>query len=437
MIDQKIKTSLTLVFCVVAISASVWGTFNLLGADSHVVQAQVPETLQLNLTTFATGLNNPVGITNAGPGDDRLFVIEQAGIIKIVQPDGTAVITPFLDITALVDSSRSESGLLGLAFHPDYASNGFFYLNYYTTTLVATRTHISRFAVSGDPNIADPNSEEILLTIDQPQPNHNAGDLHFGPDGYLYIPMGDGGGGGDPGDNAQDLGVLLGKVIRIDVDSGPGNTPDCQGAGTYTYTIPTTNPLTDVLGACDEIWASGLRNPWRSSFDRLTGDFYIGDVGQKAWEEISFQPANSTGGENYGWDCKEGSLLYSGPGTSSPDCGSVVTFTNPIFEYNHSDDNCTVIGGYVYRGSQYPVMDGRYLLTDYCTGIFWDLARDGETWHATTHINLTAFGYVAFGEDTNGELYVVNIDNHTIYRLGAISLNIDKLLFFPVIVKNS
>ena len=440
MIDQKIKTPsmFKLVYCLAVITLGLSGTFVLLDTgSSNAVSIQTSPVIQLNLVTHTTGLNDPVVITHAG--DDRLFVVEQAGVIKILQSNGTAVITPFLDITSRVDSSSSEEGLLGLTFHPDYASNGFFYLNYINTTSGVRRTRISRFEVSNNPNVTNPNSEEILLTITQPAPNHNAGDIHFGPDGYLYIPLGDGGGSGDPNDNAQDLGILLGKVVRIDVDAVFGSPSDCKGTGTGNYTIPITNPLTDVIGACDEIWAAGLRNPWRSSFDRLTGGFYIGDVGQNAWEEIDFQPANSIGGENYGWDCNEGNHIYSGPPDSpSPDCGSVTSFTNPIFEYKHFASPCTsVTGGYIYRGSQYPAMYGRYLLTDYCQGVFWDLAPDGGGWQVTTHTNLSAFGFSTFGEDANGELYVANISNDTIYRLTANSLNLDEILFLPIILKNS
>lgn len=378
---------------------------------ASAIGSRVPNTLNLSLTTFATGLSAPLGLVNAG--DTRLFAVEKAGRIRVIQSDGTVLATPFLDITSQVDSSSNEEGLLGLAFHPNYASNGYFYVNYTNTTSGVRRSRISRFSVTADPNIADPNSEEILLTVVQPNSNHNAGHILFGPDGYLYIPLGDGGGGGDTSNNAQNLGLLLGKVVRIDVDNNPGDSPDCVDQGTGNYTIPPTNPLSDGAGGdCDEIWAIGLRNPWRSSFDRLTGDFFMGDVGQGTWEEIDFQPASSTGGENYGWRCYEGNHPFNTTG-----CGPIGDYTFPIFEYNHSGGNCTVIGGYVYRGSQYPAMFGRYLLLDYCSGNFWDLEQSGSNWIPTLHTNLTdPFSYVAFGEDVNGELYVVDIGG-TIYRL--------------------
>jgi glucose/arabinose dehydrogenase len=325
------------------------------------------------LTQFAAGLNSPVGVYNAGPSDDRLFVIEQTGVIRIVLSDGTVLATPFLDISARVDSSSGEEGLLGLAFHPNYATNGFFYVNYTNTTGIR-RTRISRFQVTGNANVA------------------------FGPDGLLYIPLGDGGSNGDPNNNAQNMGLLLGKVVRIDVDAGPGSSPDCVGLGTGQYTIPSTNPFVDGAGgACDEIWAVGLRNPWRSSFDRLTGDFYIGDVGQSAWEEIDFEPAGFPGGANYGWRCFEGNASFNANG-----CGPSSLFTFPIVEYSHSGGDCSVIGGYVYRGTLFPALFGHYVFTDFCTGNFWDSIPDGAGgWQTAQHTNLLAFGYVSFGEDAN------------------------------------
>ncbi len=368
--------------------------------------------LDLSLATFATGLSSPVGLVNAG--DSRMFVIERAGRIKIIESDGTVLGTPFLDISTRVDSSQSEEGLLGIAFHPDYATNGYFYLNYINTSdipspPVTRRTRISRFSVTGNPNVADPSSEEIIMTVNQPSWNHNAGKINFGPDGYLYIPLGDGGGSGDTSNNAQNMGLLLGKVSRIDVDSGPGVSPDCEGIGTGNYTIPNSNPFIDGAGNdCDEIWAVGLRNPWQSSFDSGTNDLYIGDVGQNAWEEISHQPGNSTGGENYGWRCYEGDHPFNTTG-----CGPMGSYTFPIFEYANSP-GYSVTGGYVYRGSLYPDMVGHYIFADAGAGDFWDLDTDNN-WASTFHSNLS-FGVVSFGEDINGEIYVVNIGG-TIYHL--------------------
>jgi glucose/arabinose dehydrogenase len=369
------------------------------------------DPLELSLAPVASGLIAPVGLANAG--DSRLFAVEQLGRIQIIEPDGTVLATPFLDITDRVDASANEGGLLGLVFHPDYETNGYFYVNYIHTSEGIRRTRISRFSVTVDPNVADPNSEAVLLTVDQPATNHKAGHILFGPDGYLYIPLGDGG----ASVSAQDNGLLLGKIGRIDVDSGPGNSPDCVGLGTGNYTIPNSNPFGDGLaGVCDEIWAVGFRNPWRSSFDRLTGDLWVADVGQFAWEEVNFQPAASTGGENWGWRCYEGNHAYDLSG-----CGPMDDYTFPVFEYSHSSNNCTVIGGYVYRGSDYPALFGRYLLADYCTGNFWDLAYEGSSWTASQHSNLAAVArYVAFGEGVDGELYVVDIGG-TVYRLEGVS----------------
>lgn len=383
------------------------------GGGRSTPSSTSPPTVTLSLSQFATGLNAPVGVYNAGPGDDRLFVIEQAGVIRIVQSNGAVVPTPFLDISARV-LSGGERGLLGLVFHPNYATNGFFYVNY--TTTGTGQTHISRFSVTGNPNVADPSSEVILFTVDQPFSNHNAGDLHFGPDGFLYIPLGDGGsaGTGDPFNNAQNMGVLLGKIVRIDVNGIAGSPAECFGGGTGGYTIPATNPFIDGPGgACDEIWALGLRNPWRSSFDRVTGDFYIGDVGEATWEEIDFQPAGSGGGANYGWRCFEGNNPFNLSG-----CGPSSSYTFPIFAYSHSGGECSVIGGYVYRGNLFPALFGRYVLTDLCTGNFWDIIPDGAGgWQIAQHTNLAQFGYVSFGEDANGELYVVHQGSGTLFRL--------------------
>jgi glucose/arabinose dehydrogenase len=369
----------------------------------------------LALVLFAAGFTDPVGVESAGGADDRLFVIEQAGLIRIVRPNGAVDAAPFLDITGRVRSGDGEDGLLGLAFHPDYATTGYFYVNYTVLVGAQLETRISRFSVTADPDVADPASEEILFTVDQPFPNHNAGDLHFGPDGYLYIPLGDGGSGGDPGNRAQNATLLLGKVTRIDVDSLSGTAADCVGNGTGDYTIPPTNPMADGPGhTCDEIWAVGLRNPWRSSFDRATGGFYLADVGQSDWEEVDVQPAGDPGGENYGWHCYEGNHVYTA-------CPPISHYASPVSEYSHAAGGCTVIGGYVYRGALYPAMAGRYLFTDYCTGTFRDLASDGAGgWTTTVHNELPpTFGYVAFGEDAAAELYVVNIGSGHLYRVEA------------------
>lgn len=375
----------------------------------------IPPTVTLSLAPFASGLTSPVGVYNAGAGDNRLFVIELSGRIRIVRADGTVMTTPFLDISARVGSG-GERGLLGLAFHPNYPGSPYFYVNYTNNSNGAT--HISRFSVTADPDVADPTSEVILLTVNQPAANHNAGDLHFGQDGFLYIPLGDGGGAGDTGNNAQTMSTLLGKIVRIDVTLGIGSAADCRGNGVPgQYTIPDTNPFRGVPGdICDEIWAVGLRNPFRSSFDRLTGDLYIADVGQGDWEEIDFHAAGTAGGQNYGWRCFEGNHSFNASG-----CSADSAYTFPVFEYSHSGGNCSVIGGYVYRGTLFPALVGRYVFTDLCTGNFWDMIRDSAgVWRVALHTNLAQFGYVSFGEDTNGEVYVVHQGNGTLSRLQGI-----------------
>src|SRR5215211_2489072 len=321
-----------------------------------------------------SNLQRPVDLQVNGSG--RLFVIEKAGRIRIIEND-QLLETPFLDITERVGSHGNEQGLLGLAFHPQYQENGRFFVNYTDTR---GNTVIARFQVSSDPNAADPNSEVQLLGIDQPFPNHNGGVLTFGPDGYLYAGLGDGGSGGDPFGNAQNTGVLLGKILRLDVDSAE------------PYAVPADNPFGN------EIWHYGLRNPWRISFDRLTDDLYIGDVGQNAWEEIDFLEAGSPGGANFGWNYREGAHDYEG---NSPD-----GLIDPIAEYSHSEGGCSVTGGYVYRGGTMPEWNGIYLYGDYCTGFIWGLIRSGDGWQHQllfdTDINITSFG-----EDEAGEVYLV------------------------------
>lgn len=408
MIPLSLKRSLWVLLAVLCLTTAVISVSLALSPT-----AETPTALDLSLTTFATGLNNPVAIANADAGYGRLFVVEQPGYIRIVEPDGTVLPTPFLDIHTRV-TSGGELGLLGLAFHPNYYDNGYFYVNYTSGSGANLKTRISRFSVTSDPTIADPDSEDILLTVVQPDTNHNAGDIHFGADGYLYIPLGDGGGGGDTNNYAQNLNLALGKILRIDVNTPAGVTPpECNNVGgSNHFTIPASNPFVGSDGTCDLIWAIGLRNPWRSSFDRLTGDLFLGDVGQGSWEEANHQSADSTGGENYGWRCYEGNHPFNISG-----CGPMSDYTFPIFEFV-STGNCSVIGGYVYRGTQYPAMYGHYLVTDYCSGNFWDLVVDDTgLFTPTMHTNLTAFGYVTFGERADCELYLANIINGTVYHI--------------------
>jgi glucose/arabinose dehydrogenase len=366
-----------------------------------------PTTPDVSLSPFASGFSNPIGIVNSGlAGDGRLFIVQQGGLIRILQSDGSLRPTPFLSLVGQV-SGASEQGLLGLVFHPEYASNGYFYVNY---TNLSGNTVIARYTVSGsDPHVADPASQLILLTVNQPAANHNGGDLHFGPDGYLYIGLGDGG----PSIYGQDMASLLGKMLRIDVDPTAGLSPDCGSGGNYS--IPSDNPLRDGPGGtCDEIWASGLRNPWRFSFDRHLGDMYIADVGQNQWEEINRQAAGSAGGQNYGWRCYEGNAPYN-----LTDCAPIGSYTFPIFDYSHAGSNCSVTGGYVYRGSQYPALWGHYLLADYCSGRFWALHPDGDGGWQSVVLGqlLSTWSASSFGENVAGELFVSHRGNGTIYRV--------------------
>lgn len=356
-----------------------------------------------SLTPFASGFNQPVCITNAG--DSRLFVVSRAGYIYIVNNLGNTNPVPFLDIDARVKSNGGEQGLLGLAFHPEYPDSGYFYVNY---TGIGDSTNISRFSVSqSNPDLADDQSEKKLLTLFQPFTNHNGGDLHFGPDGYLYIGLGDGGSGGDPGNRAQNKLDYLGKMLRIDVDHGD------------PYSIPATNPFYNDPSALDEIWSLGLRNPWRFSFDRLTGDLWIADVGQNTWEEIDFQAASSSGGENYGWRCYQGNAAYNTVG-----CGDSGLYTFPIHQYSHSF-GCSVTGGYVYRGSQFPALKGKYFFADYCSDRIWTIHDNGGNWWVEDFGQFTINKFTTFGEDAYGQLYIAGYSTGIIYLVSDNSSDIN------------
>jgi glucose/arabinose dehydrogenase len=355
---------------------------------------------EFNLELVVQGLSQPADITHAG--DDRLFIVERSGRIRILNSNGELLSEPFLDINDRVSPANGERGLLGLAFHPEYADNGYFFVNY---TDNGQDTRISKFQVNpGDPDAADPDSEVILMEISQPYGNHNAGDLAFGPDGYLYIPMGDGGSGGDPQNFSQNRQSFLGKMLRIDVDNGD------------PYSIPADNPFADEDATLDEIWAIGLRNPWRFSFDRMSGDIWIGDVGQNEWEEITFQPADSEGGENYGWRCYEGFAPFNTSG-----CEPESAYTPPIHTYvTGSSDGCSVTGGFVYRGSAFPAIYGKYLYADFCSGKVWTLEKDfAGNWLNTEVFDGLGGEYASFGEDSEGELYLAELVNGRLYRVEA------------------
>lgn len=348
------------------------------------------------LQEIASGLENPVYLTHAGDGSGRLFIVEQAGRIRIFR-DGALHKTPFLDIARVIRSG-GERGLLSIAFHPEFARTGFLYVNY---TDRDGKTVVARYSVSADADRADPGSALPIISIDQPFSNHNGGQIQFGPAGYLYVGMGDGGWAGDPRNRAQNPRSLLGKMLRIDVDAAAG------------YAIPRDNPFAEREDAAPEIWALGLRNPWRFSFDRVTGDLYIGDVGQDKWEEIDFQPAASQGGENYGWRIVEGAHCFN------PASGCArERFTPPAYEYSQAE-GCSVTGGYVYRGGALAELAGSYLFGDYCAGTIWGLARKADgAWVRTTILD-TGFSISSFGEDEAGELYVLDHPGGRVLRLVA------------------
>jgi Glucose / Sorbosone dehydrogenase len=351
-------------------------------------------------TQVVAGLSQPVGVTHADDGRGRLFVLEKDGFIRVVQA-GQLLPEPFLDVSNLITPEpKSEQGLLGLAFHPDYKNNGIFFIYYSAANKKeneAADTVLARYQVSSDPNKADPATGKIILTIEQPFWNHNGGHLAFGPDGYLYIGTGDGGDGGDPQENAENLTTLLGKMLRIDVNAD-------------TYTIPADNPWKPESGAATEIWAYGLRNPWKFSFDRKTGDLYIGDVGQDLYEEINFQSVASQGGENYGWNQMEGLHCFE----KTPDCNPS-EYVLPILEYPHGEDGVSVTGGFVYRGTQILDLEGAYIFADFASGKIWT-ARDNEGIWTRELLERTSFGVSSFGEDEAGELYLTDF-NGGLYQL--------------------
>ncbi len=355
-------------------------------------------SFSLGIEPLVQGLTRPVFVTPAGDGSGRLFIVQQTGQILIFE-NGQLLKQPFLDIRSKITTAGNEQGLLGMAFDPNYSKTGVFYVNY--SRKENGDNIIARYKTTSDPNVADPNSEQVILTIKGFEPNHNSGMLAFGPDGYLYIGTGDGGGAGDrhgPIGNAQSLNILNGKILRIDVNAD-------------TYSIPPTNPFVNQSDALPEIWAYGLRNPWRFSFDKATGDLYIADVGQGSKEEVDFQPAGDKGGENYGWRVMEGNDCYN-PSTNCDTSGKV----KPIFDYSH-DFGCSITGGYVYRGSQYPWLVGQYIFADYCTGIVWTTSRDASgQWH-TRQIGKFNDTISSFGQDQDGELFVVGHGSGTIYKL--------------------
>ncbi len=375
--------------------------------DPEFAKAPFPVAGQVSGVTaelIASDLGSITGITHAG--DSRLFVTLRNGRI-LIRENGALRAQPFLDVGSLI-TTAGEGGLLSTAFHPGYRTNGFFFLNYTNTS---GHTVIARYKVSGnDPNRADPASGWILMVIEQPFSNHNGGQIQFGADGYLYIGMGDGGSAFDPACRAQKPGELLGKMLRIDVDQNV-NTPPFYG-------IPADNPFRGPGDPADEVWASGFRNPWRFSFDRQTGDLWIGDVGQNQREEIDFQPANSRGGENYGWKVMEGTLCLSADAcpASTPGCNSQA-FTPPVLEYSH-DGHCSITGGYVYRGSRIDSLKGAYVFGDFCSGVIWAAFRQGSGFTIRT-VPAQLGNLTTFGEDSAGELYAGTVNGRLVFFSGG------------------
>ncbi len=358
----------------------------------------------LSFDEVYSGFSSPIAITHADDGSNRLFVVERAGRIKIIE-DSVTLAGNFLDINTNVLTS-SERGLLGLAFHPDYQDNGYFFVHYINA---ADSTVISRFTVSaGDPNDANEASEEIILRVDQPAGNHNGGTIKFGPDGYLYIALGD---GGNTPQYSQDPSRLLGKVLRLDIDNG------------LPYTIPGTNPYVGVTfpDTLDEIWAFGLRNPFRWSFDRLTGDLWIADVGQNSFEEVNFTPAGSMGGENYGWRCYEANNTFNTSG-----CGPMSSYQFPVFNYAHGVPAASICGGYVYRGAN-QCLYGVYIVADTRRDEAWTLVPTGGGNFSSKNFGSgVPADIVGFGEDEAGELYCVSISDGNVYQLNGTQLTVNQ-----------
>lgn len=349
---------------------------------------------EIRLVQTASGIGAPTDIQNAGDGSGRLFFVQQNGVVRLFR-NGSLSVQPFLDIRTKTIAD-GERGLLGLAFSPKFAQTGRLYVDY---TDLNGNTVIAQYRLSSNPDVADSTSEIVLLRITQPFPNHNGGQVRFGPDGYLYIGMGDGGSAGDPLHNGQNLGTLLGKLLRIDVESSPGQVR-----------IPPDNPFVNTAGARPEIWAYGLRNPWRYSFDSANGDLWIADVGQDTYEEIDYQPTSSHGGENYGWNLMEGMHCFQlGCNTKG--------LTLPVAEYSHSVGGCSVTGGFMYRGSGSPGLRGTYIYADLCSGIIWGLSQEGGGWVSRRLTTASGFSITTFGQDEAGELYVSNANNGAIYHV--------------------
>ncbi|WP_336733395.1 PQQ-dependent sugar dehydrogenase [Chryseobacterium sp. VD8] len=353
----------------------------------------------ITLEEFATGFTAPVEIAHAN--DSRMFVVQQNGIIKILQSDGTVNSANFLNISSKI-TYGGERGLLGLAFHPQYPSNGYFFVYYNDTGGNITVARYTRSFT--DPDVVDPATEKIILNLPKPFDNHNGGSIHFAPDGYLWVVTGDGGSGGDPNNNAQNKNSLLGKLLRLDINS------------TGAYNIPPGNPFVGIDGA-DEVWAYGLRNAWKFNFDTVSGNVMIADVGQGQIEEINRMPLTQAG-INYGWRCYEGNNTYNTTG-----CAAQSTMTFPVAAYDHSGGKCSITGGYVYRGTQFPALQGRYFFADYCSTQIGSLNSDDSiTWTSAFSGN----NFSTFGVNNQNELFVAAVTSGKIFRITTTTLGVQE-----------
>ncbi len=368
------------------------------------IAALTPDQVRLRLEPVYNGFQLPVFLTHAGDGSGRRFVVEKTGKIWVID-NGAVLATPFLDLRARITTSGNEQGLLGMAFAPNFTETGHFFVNY--TDRQGT-TVVERYTVTpADRNRADPQSAFTVITVAQPASNHNSGMLHFGPDGYLYAPLGDGGAANDRFGHGQNPDTLLAKILRLDVTSDP----------TQPYLIPADNPFVNAdwngRPVRDEVWAIGLRNPWRTSFDRATGDFWIADVGQNQIEEVNVVRPGAPGGYNFGWPIMEGRSCFNA--TICDQEG----LTLPVVDYRHVGGNCSVTGGYVYRGSAFPQWNGIYFYGDYCSGRIWALAPDGGSGWSNAEVLDSDLTISSFGEDEAGELYALDYGRGVIYRLVA------------------
>ena len=393
---RRVSTALVAFLVMLAMVACDGGSDSPATTPTPPAPADGTAAFQVTLEKVASGFAKPLYLVEPPDGSGRLFVVEQAGKIRILK-DGAIASQPFLDAGSLITTGGAEQGLLGLAFHPKYKENGRFFITY--TARNGDNT-LAEYRVSSDAAKADPASGKVLIAIPDFAANHNGGMVAFGPDGFLYLSTGDGGQGGDPKANGQNKNALLAKILRIDVN------------GPAPYAIPPTNPFARGGGKA-EVWDYGFRNPWRFSFDRKTGDLWVADVGQDKYEEVNFEPAGGNGGLNYGWNTMEGTHCFK-PSEGCSQAGLVL----PVSDYSH-DDGCSVTGGYVYRGAKEPKLEGAYFFTDYCGGVIWALTRDSTGNWQRTEVLSSKLRISSFGEDQSGELYVVSQADGTIYRMRA------------------